>query len=57
MWCPWHIIINCPHRPRSQVNQVATIDKLESNSLGISNNLGDPRFSKSLSQLDDELND
>ena len=39
---PWHIAINCPHWPIHQVNRVFVIDKPESISFGVSNNLCSP---------------
>ena len=54
-----HVAINCPHRPRRQVNEVSTITKVEAIPCGVSNNLGVPRLSNKfevLSQLHDELN-
>ena len=60
---PGHIVVNCPHRPRRQVNQITTSTnstKPESISLGVSNRSNNPSLSKQfkiLSQLLEELND
>ena len=63
---PGHIAVNCPHRPRRQVNQiVASSDctKPESISVGISdspNSTNSPNLANKfdvLSQLEEELND
>ena len=35
---PGHIVVNCPHRPSGQVNQVVTITKPESIYLGVFGN-------------------
>ena len=60
---PGHIAVNCPHRPRRQVNQIAASTnstKPESISLGVSDSPNSPSLSNKfevLSQLEEELND
>ena len=61
--CPGHIAITCPHRPKGQVNQVSTSEKLNSNSpvrLSIRSSptcLGQSNSFEVLSQLDEILNE
>ena len=58
-----HIAITCPHRPKRQVNQVSTSEKLNSNSpvrLSIPSSptcLGQSNSFEVLSQLDEILNE
>ena len=58
-----HIAVNCPHRPRRQVNQIAASTnstKPKSISLGVSDSPNSPSLSNKfevLSQLEEELND
>ena len=60
---PGHIAITCPHRPKGQVNQVSTSEKLNSNSpvrLSIPSSptwLGQSNSFEVLSQLDEILNE
>ena len=60
---PRHIAVNCPHKPRRQVNQVSTHDNPISISVPPSRNLsrpGSPCHKNTfdvLSQLDDVLNE
>ena len=57
---PGHIAVNCPHRPRRQVNQIAASTEPEYISLGMSDSSNRPSISNKfeiLSQLDENLND
>ena len=60
---PGHIAVNCPHRPKRQVNQITASTnstKPESISLGVSDSPNSPSLSNKfeiLSQLEEELND
>ena len=60
---PGHIAVNCPHRPRRKVNQIAASTnstKPESISLGVFDRPNSPSLSNKfevLSQLEEELND
>ena len=60
---PGHVAVNCPHRPRRQVNQIAASTnstKPESISLGMSDSHNIPSLSNKfvvLSKLGEELND
>jgi 6-phosphogluconolactonase/glucosamine-6-phosphate isomerase/deaminase len=60
---PGHIAVNCPHCPKSQVNQITTStnsSKPESISLGMSDSPTSPSLSNKfeiISQLEEELND
>ena len=60
---PGHIAVNCPHRPKRQVNQIiasTNITKPESISLGVSDSSNSPSLSNKfeiLNQLEEELND
>ena len=63
---PGHNAINCPHRPRRQVNQIvasSNCTKPEPTSIGISdspNSTNSPNLANKfdvLSQLEEELND
>ena len=60
---PGHIAVNCPHRPKRQVNQITASTnspKPESISLGMSDSPNNPSLSNKfeiLSQLEEELND
>jgi hypothetical protein len=57
---PGHITINCPHRPRRQVNQITALDKPQSCSVETcSHDLSSPILAnkfKLLSQLEEEVN-
>ena len=64
---PGHIAVNCPHRPRRQVNHIvasSNCTKPESISVGIFDSPNSPnspnisnKFESVLSQLEEELND
>ena len=60
---PGHIVVNCPHRPRRQVNQITASTnntKLESISLGVYGSSNSPSLSNKfeiLNQPEEELND
>jgi 6-phosphogluconolactonase/glucosamine-6-phosphate isomerase/deaminase len=60
---PGHIAMNCPHRPKRQVNQITAStnsSKPEPISLGMSDSPNSPSLSNKiemLSQLEEELND
>ena len=60
---PGHIAVNCPHRPKRQVNQITASTnstKPESSSLGMSDSPNSLTLSNKfeiLSQLEEELND
>jgi hypothetical protein len=60
---PGHIAVNCPHRPKRQVNQItasSNSSKPEPITLGMSDSPNSPSLSNKfeiLSQLEEELND
>ena len=63
--CPYcggagHIVVNCLHKPRRQLNQVILSTKPESISLGVSDSPNSPSLSNKFevpNQLEEELND